>query len=140
MASVLNKTQAGELLDYGCGKGLLAKSLGPHLDHRVRVHQYDPAIPECADTPEPCEVVACTDVLEHIEPDLLDNVLDDLRRVTKGVGVFVIATGPARKILPDGRNAHLIQEGPGWWLPHLWKRFKVKSFTDCGYNFWVIVC
>jgi hypothetical protein len=29
----------------------------------------------------PCEVVAGIDVPEHTEPPLLDNVLDDLRRV-----------------------------------------------------------
>ena len=28
---------------------------------------------------------------------------------------LIIATSPAKKFLPDGRNAHLIVETPGWW-------------------------
>ena len=87
----------------------------------------------------PSDLVACIDVLEHIEPDCLDAVLDDLARVTARVGVFTIATGPAAKTLPDGRNAHLIQEAPEWWMPKLFRRFKVKSFTDQGETLLVIV-
>jgi hypothetical protein len=59
-------------------------------------------------------------------------VLDDLRRVAIGVGLYTIATGPAAKTMPDGRNAHLIQEGAEWWISRLFARFKVKSFTDEG--------
>jgi len=43
--------------------------------------------------PSPASFVACIDVLEHIEPELLDNVLDDLRRVTAQIGVFTVHTG-----------------------------------------------
>jgi len=49
------------------------------------------------------------DFLEQIEPYLLDNVLDDLTWVTAGMGVFIAHSGPAVKVLPDDRNAHLIQ-------------------------------
>ena len=30
--------------------------------------------------------------------------------------VALLATGPAEKMLPDGRNAHLIQQPKQWWL------------------------
>ena len=90
------------------------------------IRGYDPCIPGLDSIPEPADFVVCTDCLEHIEPDYLDNVLDDLNRVTKKIGFFAIATGPAVKILDDGRNAHLIQEGMDWWKSRLETRFKIK--------------
>jgi hypothetical protein len=36
----------------------------------------------------------------------------------------LISCAPAKLILPDGRNAHLIQEGPEWWRP----RFENAGF------------
>jgi len=71
------------------------------------------------------EFVTCIDVLEHIEPELLNNVLDDLKRVVDKYGLFTIHTGPAMKILPDGRNAHLIQQPLEWWNKHLSTRFTI---------------
>lgn len=121
------------ILDYGCGKGLLKKTLGGI------VSEYDPAIEGKDQAPEPADMVACTDVLEHIEPDCLDSVLDDIRRCTKKVGFFTIATRPAKKILPDGRNAHLIQESHAWWLPKIMERFTLRQFLNRGYDFIVVV-
>jgi hypothetical protein len=34
---------------------------------------------------------------------------------------LIIATSPAKKFLPDGRNAHLIVETPGWWKERIEK-------------------
>ena len=89
--------------------------------------------------PAPCVFVACIDVLEHIEPALLDNVLDDLQRVTVGVGVYTVHTGAALKVLSDGRNAHLIQKPPAWWLPKLLDRFELATFNRMPMGFWVVV-
>lgn len=109
------------ILDYGCGKGKLAKAL-PDL----WVLQYDPAVEEFDDEPDPVDLVVCTDVLEHVEPEFVDNVLDDLDRLAE-VAVFVtIPCIPAKKILSDGRNAHLTQEDYRWWLPKLWERWHLE--------------
>jgi len=59
--------------------------------------------------------VVCGDVLEHVEPECLDDVLAELRRVTQEVGLFVVHLTAAKKTLPDGRNAHLIQQPADWW-------------------------
>ena len=56
-----------------------------------------------------------TDVLEHIEPVFLDSVLKDIHETFQKNAFLIIATSPAKKFLPDGRNAHLIVETPGWW-------------------------
>lgn len=103
------------ILDYGCGKASLAKSLGP----AYLVTNYDPAIEGLDTSPVPHPIVVCGDVLEHIEPDCLTAVLADLWRVTMGKALFVIHLGPAKKILPDGRNTHLIQKPPQWWAQTL---------------------
>jgi hypothetical protein len=84
-------------------------------------------------------MVVCTDVLEHIEPENVDDVLDDLQALTRRVGFFVIATRPAKKILEDGRNAHLIQHGLDWWLPKLWTRFHIRTLKAEDHEFMVMV-
>lgn len=122
-----------DVLDYGCGQRALEGALG------FSIRNYDPAIPGCDETPAAADLVVCGDVLEHIEPDCLDSVLDDLQRVTLRIGLFIINTVPARKFLEDGRNAHLIQEGWGWWSPKLLQRFELLKMERKGNDIWLIV-
>jgi 2-polyprenyl-3-methyl-5-hydroxy-6-metoxy-1,4-benzoquinol methylase len=121
------------VLDYGCGKGYLAKSLD------FPIWEFDPAIPEKSETPRPADIVACTDVLEHVEPERIDYVLDDLRRVTKQVGFYVIHTGPSGKTLADGRNAHLLQRDRAWWEAALSKYFTVGKIIEQGPLLYAVV-
>ena len=139
VAQVIETVGAHELLDYGAGKGRLGIALKNCIQRPLTIHHYDPAIPAWSALPQPCGFVACIDVLEHIEPALLDNVLDDLRRVTAGVGVFTVHTQPAVKFLPDGRNAHLIQQPQAWWLPKLLERFELGQFSRVERGFMVVV-
>lgn len=113
-----------DILDYGCGKSTLAQNLP------FPIKQYDPAIPKFADAPEAADLVVCTDVLEHIEPECIDAVLEDICRLTKQLAFLVIANRPAKKILEDGRNAHLIQENEKWWLERLLPLFHVLQFSS----------
>ena len=140
VAEVMTVMGTDELLDYGAGKGRLGAALEKMLDRELVIHHYDPAIPEWSDPPAPCHLVVCIDVLEHIEPELIDNVLDDLKRVTIGLGVFSVHIGPALKVLADGRNAHLIQQPPEWWREKFEARFDVKTFNVTpGASFYIIV-
>lgn len=139
VVQVLDQVHPTELLDYGAGKGRLGETLKTLMPNPPQIRHYDPARPEWAATPQPAPFVTCIDVLEHIEPDLLDNVLDDLQRVTAGYGVFTVHTGPAVKVLADGRNAHLIQEPPDWWLPRFMCRFELVMFQAMPQGFWVVV-
>ena len=112
---------AKTILDYGCGKG----GLGRALSHLVVIN-YDPAVGGLERMPDPADLVVCTDVLEHIEPECLEGVLDDLLRCTIR-GIFLtIATRPAAKVLADGRNAHLIQQSLNWWLPKVMDRWSLR--------------
>lgn len=130
VSQIVNTLGVGHLLDYGCGKCRLFQNL--KADHKMKLQAYDPGIPERSAAPIPAEMVTCIDVLEHIEPDLLDNVLDDLERLTEVVLFVSIHTGPAMKVLPDGRNAHLIQQPIEWWLPKLWQRFDLHCVQVTG--------
>lgn len=126
-------TKATSILDYGSGKGLLAKELD------FPIWEYDPAIPGKDQDPKPAELVICTDVLEHIEPQMLQNVLSDLKRLVRLVGYFVIHTGPANKTLPDGRNTHLIQKDEHWWRKKLASYFAVNKVLKAGNEITVVV-
>ena len=139
ISKIMNKLEVTHLLDYGCGHNLsLFKSL--KVNHRFTYQAYDPCVPEYSANPVPAEMVACVDVLEHIEPDYIDDVLDHLRSVTEALGFFSVATGPALKTLPDGRNAHILQMPAEWWLPKFMDRFDVQTYQKMGdHGFFVIV-
>lgn len=139
VAEILKQVRPPDLLDYGAGKGRLGETLRTLMASPPNIRHYDPARPEWSATPQPAPFVTCIDVLEHIEPELLDNVLDDLRRVTQGHGFFTVHTGPAVKVLADGRNAHLIQQPPAWWLPKFLSRFDLTVFQSMPQGFWVVV-
>lgn len=137
---VLRRYASFDLLDYGAGKGRLLEgfALIPGTG-KIVYTPFEPAREEWAAPPEPHDIVACIDVLEHIEPECLDDVLDDLRRCMKVAGIFTIHTGRAVKTLPDGRNAHLIQRPTSWWLPLLCERFEIVAMSRIPRGFFVIV-
>lgn len=132
VSALVENTGSKTLLDYGCGS---MQNLKKVLDCDVLYLGYDPAVPAFS-VKEPSDLVVCIDVLEHIEPDLLENVLDDLLMLTNKWGFFTVHTGPAIKTLSDGRNAHLIQKPSSWWLERLMKRWELHQFqiTKAGFN------
>lgn len=127
------------ILDYGCGRCTLSKALGP----AYCVTNYDPCIEGLDTPPEPHDVVVCGDVMEHVEPDLVMNVLQDVRRLMKVRGLFVIGMIPARKTLADGRNAHLSLHSHSEWVAKLQAAgFEVVEQSDPnekGNNAWFVV-
>jgi len=139
IAKLVERLNPASLLDYGAGKQRLRGELECRLETMPPYRAYDPAIEAIAAAPGPADLVVCVDVLEHIEPDLLDHVLADLARVVEKHGFFTIATGPAGKFLADGRNAHLIQQPMEWWLPKLWAHFRTPAVNEVVGAFWVLV-
>lgn len=120
--SFVKRTPHKTILDYGAAHGGFRKNL---RDSEYTVIDYEPGRKDACAPPEPCEFVICVDVLEHVEPDCIDAVLDDLQRVVLDKAYFQVATRPAIKILKDGRNAHLIIEPYDWWHPKILERFNV---------------
>lgn len=107
------------VLDYGCGRGYLAKALP------FPIAEYDPCVPGKEGSPKAADLVVCSDVLEHIEPDHIDFVLDDLRRCVKRIGFFCVHTGPSKKLLADGRNSHVLQQPASWWKTKMEQYFSL---------------
>jgi hypothetical protein len=122
---LVDQYRLADVLDYGCGKQSLARAL-----IGISVRGYDPSIVELSATPMPADLVVCSDVLEHVEPAHVDAVLDDVVRCTRRIAFLVIATRPARKILADGRNAHLSQMPASRWLEKLLPRFDLLYMSD----------
>ena len=118
------KYKCDDVLDYGCGQGELGKQLG----NPSWLYEYDPAIEGKDTLPPRADLVVCTDVLEHIEPEFLQATLAYLRDRTKRVLVLNIALTPAVKNLDDGRNAHLIVKDVDWWQEQLEPFFKIEAF------------
>jgi hypothetical protein len=122
---LMSRTRCQTVLDYGCGKGSLVDSLKMR---KVKVQGYDPAVPEYSATPEPADLVVCTDVLEHIEPECLPAVLADLDRLMGRAGFLLIALRyDSTKTLPDGSNPHKLVMPLDWWVAKLRKFFGMAS-------------
>lgn len=119
----IKEKNPGSILDFGCGKGNLVQTLKekyPNID----VFGYDPANPEY-NKEFPCvDMIVSTDVLEHVEPEYINDTIELLSLKAK-FHYHLISCAPAKLILPDGRNAHLIQEGPDRWRPR---------FEQAGYE------
>jgi hypothetical protein len=142
VAKIIDQYAVDALLDYGAGSRLtLIRTISEQrlVKRKFEYHAYEPSGEEHSATPEPTEMVACIDVLEHIEPECLTAVLDDLKRLTMKIGLFTVSTVLAGKTLPDGRNAHLIVEPAEWWLPKITDRFKLQSFQRNKGGFVVLV-
>lgn len=123
---ICNKMGSKDVLDYGCGKHGLKNTLG------FDIKEYDPAIPGYEQEPEPADIVVCADVMEHIEPENLIDVVEHLESLTKKVIYLVIATRPAIKTLADGRNAHLIVEPVNFWVRLLSRVFDFQQIDNKG--------
>jgi cyclopropane fatty-acyl-phospholipid synthase-like methyltransferase len=107
------------LLDFGCGKGGLIATIAK-LHPEIIVAGYDPGNPDFNQLPNsPVDVVVSTDAIEHIEPLHLIETLNTIGSLITRCGCFRIACYPAKKKLPDGRNAHLIVQPPEWWREQL---------------------
>jgi hypothetical protein len=140
VANIVTGLNIKTLSDYGAGKQNLLlglKKLGINLNE---YYPYDPSFPEYG-PPKAADLVCCIDVLEHIEPDLIDNVIDDLSKIVTNFGFFTIHMQAAKKMLSDGRNAHLIQKPSSWWLGKLIKYFDILHLetTNNKKGFWVFI-
>lgn len=126
IARLINATGATTLLDYGAGKGGRYRphpgepETGPIKEHPawpgVRVTCYDPAYTPLAGPYDGrFDGVISTDVLEHIPEEDIGWVLDDMFSAARRFVYLVAACYPARKVLPNGENAHCTLLPPEWW-------------------------
>lgn len=93
------------VIDYGCGRSDLVAHFW--RDGHRRIARYDPGIPQYEIMPDGTfDIVLCMDVMEHILMPDVERILKEIRNKS-GKALFTISLRPARKKLPDGRNAHV---------------------------------
>lgn len=115
------------LIDYGCAQGRLLKRIGNDCDFVTHRDGYDPGNPQYNRIPPGTfDVLVSCDVIEHFEPESLDASLKQMQSLFDRAAFLLIACYPAKKHLPDGRNAHLIVQTPEWWLDRC-----VSVFDQC---------
>lgn len=106
LLELIQQYKPKKLLDWGCGKGGTMdwlSSIYPDLD----IQGYDPGheIFDLIPTDRYDLVYSC-DVLEHVEIMDIPNTIRDIARITRR-SAHIIDLTPAKKTLPDGRNAHV---------------------------------
>lgn len=109
-----------EILDYGCGKGMLKQVLGS----KYVVHEFDPAIPGKDQlNPRKYPVVVCVDVMEHVEPVYIQEVLFHLKELTESGIYFAISLKRGTRRMADGSFAHKSVFNAAWWFEVLSAHF-----------------
>jgi SAM-dependent methyltransferase len=128
------------ILDYGCGQSRLLEALD--LGYPVQFGRYDPAIPDYAKKPDRVfDLLINVDVLEHIEETDLDPVIAEMKALCRHA-IIIIDTKPAKKVLADGRNAHVTVRPHNWWRERLGRHFShlepiaTARNTRAGFRTW----
>jgi hypothetical protein len=97
VAELMSRYSLTSLSDYGAGKKNLLRGLQDLGVHPSKNFPYDPVFPEYGD-PKPADLACCIDMLEHVEPRQLDNVLAILLR-SQQVLAYSPSTRPDCKYL-----------------------------------------
>jgi len=130
MRPFIDQYQPASIMDFGCGHGALLASIAQAYPN-IQTDGYDPGNPthNCM-PPQSFDAVVSADVFEHIEPEHLASTLQLISSKIQVAGWFRIACYPAKKHLPDGRNAHLIVESPVWWRKQLLANMNVTIVAE----------
>lgn len=138
VAQLIKKLNIRSVTDYGAGKMRLAEVLRKEFALEFDYFPFDPAFPEYGSA-KTAELVCCIEVLEHVEPDFIDSVIEELAQITIKWGFFTVSCGDSSKFLADGRNAHILQRPISWWLTKLSSRFEVQWLNKTGQNSFAVV-
>jgi len=114
------------LLDFGCGKPIFYNP-SPYKKE-LEIYLYDPYYYKFRTAQsKKYDLVIATDVMEHIEKNNVNNVIQKITSYAKKAIYLSICTRPAKKKLPDGRNAHINIMNNLQWIKII-KKHKKKDF------------
>jgi SAM-dependent methyltransferase len=142
MLETLKPHIGDSFIDFGCGTGRPAKELQKRgygvlgIDFASNSLDADAEIPFLISDltnlpPLSAKFGYCTDVMEHIEPQRVDEVLAGIARSVRDAVFFSIATvpdnfGPALA----GKQLHLTIEDAEWWLETLIRHWSIVEIVD----------
>lgn len=114
--NIIKSTKSSTILDYGSGKGMQYSKFKMDKFWNVSVDCYDPYVEKLSVLPEKkYDGVICTDVLEHIPEEQLDETLNIIfSKATKFV-FFCIHIDEAVKTFSDGQNVHVTIKPVEFW-------------------------
>ena len=126
LKKLISNSNSKTILDYGCGKAKYYNNqihLGGKYYKGVteywgleEVKLFDPGVEEYQNYPiKKYDGVICTDVLEHVAIEDLDNVVKDILDFSNKFVFFVVSTILDQKTLDDGRNVHQTVKNEDWW-------------------------
>ena len=121
--TVIDKINPVTVLDFGCGKGWQYTRQNVHEYWNIPMPTlYDPYVEKYNKMPgyrsKYFDLVLCVDVMEHILPDEVDEVLHSIFFLGNFV-YFHIDTKPAIKKFSCGTNFHVSLHEPDWWINKL---------------------
>jgi len=130
VAQMVDKLGVENLLCWGGAPEEFWMTFTP--SHSVRVEAYRQwLIGE--EGPTPSEMVICVDHLQSVGMMKIYDTLDDLKRVTLGVGFFHVTTDNDVEFPLKVDKPHI------WWLNEFARRFDVQTFQRVPGGFYVIV-
>lgn len=135
----------GKVIDFGCGSGRALKAFQEKglevlgVDIAVNCLNPDINVPLCISPLWSLPDIKgdfgfCTDVMEHIPPEYVDDVLRGIKKSVSKV-YFQIATIPDGFGDLIGERLHLTVKPTKWWLETLGKYWDVSLVRDEGTTF-----
>lgn len=114
--NIVNTTKSSTILDYGSGKGWQYSIIKMNKFWNVSVDCYDPYVEYFSILSDKTyDGVICTDVLEHIPEDKLNETLSIIfSKATKFV-FFSIFIEKAKKKFSNGINIHVTVKPAEFW-------------------------
>ena len=146
--SLIERTDAKTILDYGCGKGrqyrplVIKDSHGENWPSVIdfwdveEIACYDPCYETYSKLPEGAfDGVISTDVLEHCPEQDVPWIVEEIFAYARRFVFANVACYPARKKLPNGENAHCTIKPVEWWQDLA--RGIAVSHPGVRWEFWI---
>lgn len=126
---LIDETNSKTILDYGCGGGEQYTELNSHKEWGIDMPAlYDPAEKEYSTLPtNTFDGIISTDVFEHIPEEVIPECLEWIYTHAKKFVYLGISTTLAKKILPNGDNAHCTVKPIEWWEEQIKKYSSDKN-------------
>ena len=119
LKKLANKYKPKTLLDYGCGRATptaAPQAAPPTRYPRPNVTLYGPAFRRDGILPAgKFDMVICSDVLEHVPEDEVDQLIERLFGYGRLVVWASVCCRPAKKTFADGTNMHVAVQPYEWW-------------------------